>query len=84
VFDNRVPVEVAVLRVDDQPVEAECNGHFGDAGGFERDPEAEHRAVGGEVAAKGLDGGSLHGVERLRCPSSDTGSSRSMQGWNAN
>ena len=61
VLGDVLPVEVPVLGVDDDPVEAEGDGHLGDGGRIERDPQAEGGPVGGECAAEGLDGGGLHG-----------------------
>ena len=47
--DDLLPVEVPVLGVDDDPIEAEPRRHVGDGGGFERDPQAIHRLTRGEL-----------------------------------
>ena len=62
VFRDLFPVEVPVLGVDDDPVEAEGDGDLGDRGRFERDPQPERGPVGGERASKGPAGSGLHGV----------------------
>ena len=49
-----------MLGVDDDPVEAERHGHFGDGWGVERHPKPECCTVGGERASKCPAGGCLH------------------------
>ena len=48
-FDNFFPIEMAVLRVDDDPIDAERHRHLGDARRLEGDPEAENRLIVGEL-----------------------------------
>ncbi len=59
--DDLLPVEMAVLRVDHDPIEAERHGHFGDRRRLQRHPQAERRLVGRELLTQTANGGSLHG-----------------------
>ena len=70
VFDDLLPVEMPVFGVDDDPIHAQGHGHFGDAGRFQRDPQAVDRLIGGQLATQFVDGGCFHvrmcpGGERL-------------------
>jgi hypothetical protein len=43
VLDDVVPVELSVFGIDDDPVEAERDGHPGDVRRFQRDPQPQGR-----------------------------------------
>ncbi len=60
VFDDFFPVEVPVFGVDDHPVQPQRDGHFGDAGGLQGDPQPEDGSIGRQLAAEIADGGDFH------------------------
>src|SRR4051812_22736087 len=59
-FDDFLPVEMPVLGIDDDPVEAQCHGHFRDTGALECDPQPIDRFLFGEFGAEGPNGAGVH------------------------
>ena len=55
-----LPIELAVLGVDDQPIEAEGRCHLGNGGRFQGHPQAEDRFVGRQLIPELSQGGCLH------------------------
>lgn len=60
VLDDFFPIQMSVLGVDDDPIEANGDRHLGDAGAFERDPEAERWFASGQFLFQFGDRGSFH------------------------
>ena len=48
VLENGFEIEMAMLGIDDDPVEVELDGNLGDRGRLERDPQAARKPRGGE------------------------------------
>ena len=59
-LDDVLPIEMAVFRINDDPIDTEGHGHFRDAGSFERDPQAVGRFICRQFFAERGDGGGFH------------------------
>ena len=60
VLEDVAPVEVAVLGVDHDPVEAQSHAHLGNAGRLQGDPETVDRFVAGQFLSHFANGGAFH------------------------
>ena len=59
-LDDLLPVEMAVLGVDHDPIEPEAHRHLGHTGRFQGDPQAVHRLTGGKLFSKFADRERVH------------------------
>ena len=72
VLDDFLPIEVAVLGIDDDPIHAERDGHFRDAGALERHPHAVHGLVRRQLLRQFFDCGRFHALGDDICGASFT------------
>src|SRR5579883_2360853 len=63
VFRDLLPVEMPMLCVNDNPIQAQGDSHFCDGGGLQRNPKPECGPVGGESLSKYATSCCLHGEQ---------------------